>query len=104
MKEETKKLLKDYETDKNGIITSPGKFESEMRYVPYFWNMTMEGWTDDFFDEGTWISHLKITKEDAQEFEELKHDVGSHCYMEETETGFIYCTIRKESPEELNLI
>jgi hypothetical protein len=29
-----------------GVIHSPGKFEGEMLYVPYFWEKAMEGFAD----------------------------------------------------------
>jgi hypothetical protein len=31
----------------NGRITSPGKFEGQPIWVPYFWDKALEGWADD---------------------------------------------------------
>ena len=38
-------LLKDYKVQ-DGRILSPGKFEGEQVYVPYFWEKSLEGWAD----------------------------------------------------------
>lgn len=38
-----------FECDGNGRIVSPGKFEGEMIYVPYFWDVSLDGGVD--YDE-----------------------------------------------------
>lgn len=61
-------IEKDY-TIINGRITSPGKFEGEMLYVPHFYDIALNGFADR--DDGrTW--GFDITKEDKAEFPELK--------------------------------
>ena len=53
----------------DGIITSPGKFESEAIYVPYFWDAYLNGGADR--DDGT-VLGFDVTPEDKQQFPELK--------------------------------
>lgn len=38
-------LLSEY-TIQDDRITSPGKFQGERVYVPYFWEKGLEGWAD----------------------------------------------------------
>ena len=53
----------------NGRIISPGIFEGEMVYVPYFWNMYLEGFADS--DRGG-VLGFYVVREDRQMFPELK--------------------------------
>ena len=55
-------------------VGSPGKFEQEARYVPYYWEMGMDGGADDEKWEGDtpiWI--FNVTPEDKAMFPELKN-------------------------------
>ena len=50
-----------YDVNEYGIITSPGKFEGEMAYVPYFWDLVLEGFSDEeIWDDDLLISRFKI--------------------------------------------
>ena len=40
-----------YDVGKSGIISSPGKFEGEPWYVPYFHSMVLDGFSDDSTDD-----------------------------------------------------
>lgn len=51
------------------IVSRPGKFEGEARYVPYFWEFYLEGFAEN--DDGTVLT-FKVTKEDRRLFPELK--------------------------------
>lgn len=51
-----------------GRILSPGKFEGEMLYVPYFWEAYCNGMADR--DDGT-VLGFDITPEDRAMFPEL---------------------------------
>jgi hypothetical protein len=53
----------------NGIIRSPGKFEGEMIYVPYFWDAYLNGNADR--DDGNVIG-FDIDANDKAQFPELK--------------------------------
>jgi hypothetical protein len=37
------RIRKEYKVDSNGNITNPGKFEGEKIYVPYFWELNLNG-------------------------------------------------------------
>jgi len=63
-------ILAEYEIDKNGRISNPGKFEGEMLYVPFYWDAFLNGGADR--DDGTTLG-FNITKEDKDEFPDLKH-------------------------------
>lgn len=71
---------------KNGIIVTPGKFQGEAVYVPYFWEKALEGWADDEPEEGTY--RFLVFPEDVKEFPEL----GSKraILIREREDGFVY--------------
>lgn len=53
----------------NGRITTPGKFEGEAVYVPYFWDAYLNGFADR--DNGT-VLGFDVTAEDKKLFPELK--------------------------------
>lgn len=52
----------------NGRITSPGKFEGEAVYVPYFWHIFLDGGADESLG-GKLIFH--VTEGDRKMFPEL---------------------------------
>jgi len=53
----------------NGLIRSPGKFEGCPVYVPYFWDIYLNGFADR--DDGNYLG-FDVTAEDKTEFPELK--------------------------------
>ena len=84
MSEQTQKQIKmdrDYYTD---IVSHPGKFESCCAYVPYFWDVYMDGMADR--DDGK-ILGFDIMSEDKEMFPELKRRRTVNLY--ETDDGFI---------------
>ena len=52
----------------NGQITSPGKFEGEPVYTPYFWESYLNGFFDDD-DDG--VLSFNVDDHDRREFPEL---------------------------------
>lgn len=64
-----KELLKEYHINASGIIVSPGKFEGEAIYVPYFWEIFLNGCADR--DDGK-VLGFDVSPEDKKEFPELK--------------------------------
>lgn len=58
-----------YKVDKRGIIQTPGMFEGEMLYVPYFCMLLLDG-DDDFVFDGEWVTD--ILDEDKAMFPELR--------------------------------
>ena len=84
-------ILKAYSVS-NGRITSPGKFEGEPIFAPYFWDLGLGGCADS--DDGQ-VFGFKITKDDEahKEFPELKPWLGKSRSLKlfENDQGFVYC-------------
>jgi len=66
-----------------GIIRSPGKFETEMHYIPYFWDQFLNGYGTD---RGTW-AEFALDTTDRILFPELR-DVN-YLYLSENNDGFV---------------
>ena len=66
-------------------VASPGKFEGEMAYVPYFWEKGLDGWADAEADNGDFI--FVVMPEDYAEFPELRGKKGVR--LHEDEQGFV---------------
>jgi hypothetical protein len=73
------------DTPTTPIITTPGKFEGEPRYTPYFWEATLLG---DLKPDENGIYELEVTEEDVQKFSELK--VGQRVLLCESDDGFVH--------------
>ena len=83
-----------YETNEHNIIISPGKFEGECRYVPYFWDKTMEGAEDEtIYDGETPVSVFKIAPEDIATYPELTEYSDSYLLLFEDGMGFVNSSI-----------
>ncbi len=80
----------------NGIITSLGKFEGEMLYVPVAWEFCQDGGADV---EGS-VYGVAFTDEDRAEFPEMGTTFGM--LMEENSVGFVM-TREFETEAEYNL-
>lgn len=78
-------IIKDYNVDANGVIRRPGKFEGEMLYVPYFWQMGLEGMADD--DDGQ-VYKFRLTPKDRKMFPELSRSKHVVRLMERSD-GFV---------------
>lgn len=78
-------IEKDYQVNEDGIITSPGKFEGQMIYVPYFNDQSLNG----FFDLAEWI---EIENTDLEKFSELEGVFEIRLF--EDDNGFVYCQTR----------
>jgi hypothetical protein len=61
-------ILRDYNVDTAGRIRTPGKFEGEKLYVPYYWDAYLDGMADR--DDGKIIG-FNITPEDRALFPEI---------------------------------
>ena len=66
------------------IVKQPGKFENEPCYVPYFWEMFLDGMADR--DDGG-ILTFYVTKEDKAIFPELARRKAVKLY--ERDDGFV---------------
>ena len=100
----------DCNVNEHGIITDPGKFEGEMCYVPYLWDMVGEG-EDEYNcgececlgDDGICLdpgcdcsplieTYLDLDDADRALFPELEDATGA--WLSESEQGFVYCSLR----------
>lgn len=81
----------------DGKIVSPGKFENEPLYAPYFYALALDGGAEetdtDMFGQES-IAYLNVTPDDVKEFPELA-DVRQVQVFED-ESGFVYCKPREE--------
>lgn len=68
----------------NGRIVSPGKFEGERTYVPYFWQAFLNGFADR--DDGK-VLGFDVTAEDKKLFPTLKK--RRTVRIVESDTGFV---------------
>lgn len=71
--------------DGKGIISSPGKFEGCPRYVPYFWERALEGFSDD---DGRGNIRIAVIPEDKDIFPELKK--RRSIKLRSDDQGFVY--------------
>ncbi len=79
-----------------GIIRSPGKFEAEPIYAPYFWDLVLNGMSDEQeviddmnkgLEYGTLVDTFYIKLEDLEEFPELRN--VHKIYVWEDSLGFV---------------
>lgn len=81
-------VLNSYDVNEYGIITSPGKFEGEMVYVPSLWDIVLGGMADEeYYEEGILLADIHITSA-VDEFPELES--GTYTLWE-SEQGFVHC-------------
>lgn len=74
--------------DPDGVIRSPGKFEGEMLYAPYFYGIMLDGFSDESgsTEEGT-PDVFEVSEQDRMRFPELGATKRLHLY--ESEQGFV---------------
>lgn len=65
----------------NERIATPGKFEKEALYVPYFWDKGLDGWADAEADNGDFI--FIVMPEDFAEFPELRYKKAIRLHEDE---------------------
>lgn len=86
-------ILKCYAVDKRGIIRSAGKFEGEMLYAPYFYELAIGDWGEPIFhpDDGRDLirMHLSLGSEDYYAFPELDHNT-IRVLVYEDDQGFVH--------------
>jgi hypothetical protein len=74
-----------YDVDPSGVIRTPGKFEGEMLYAPYFYECFLEGFADE--DDGC-TARFDVTPADVLLFPELA-DVTS-VTLSVDDNGFVF--------------
>jgi hypothetical protein len=83
-------IAEQYGINEDGRIEALGKFEAEMCYAPYFYDLIMNGSGDGETEEdGVWVTYFDIRDEDREQFPELEGIERVRCY--ETDDGFFYC-------------
>ena len=70
-------------------VAGPGKFECEQIFSPYFYDILMNGCSNDEVYLDNLFSGIHITKADLVIFPELSKTYGVICY--ESDQGFFYC-------------
>jgi hypothetical protein len=83
-----KELLDLYQVNDRGRITDPGKFEGEMLFVPYFWDIVLNGF-GNATGEFDWVD---ISREDRAEFPEVGR--ATKIRLHECESGFVFGDLR----------
>jgi len=81
-------IVKQYSINEHGIITDLGKFQTEMCYVPYFWEIGMNGFADEDAD-GVWF--FVIDDDDRELFPDLGEAYG--IALDQSEQGFVGSTV-----------
>ena len=78
---------KEYEA----LVHSPGKFQGEESYVPYYWDLAFDGSGECIIsdDPEDTMYYFLIVSEDAEEFPELRKFVGQYILLRESEQGFV---------------
>lgn len=93
-KEHRQQIEKDFEVE-DGVITTPGKFEGSMVYVPAFWDLTLEGGEDEIeWDGDTLISIFHVTSEDRGIFPELQGAKTLEIW--EDSFGFVWANLTED--------
>lgn len=86
----TRKEIESMYQTYHGVITSPGKFENEPSYVPYFYDLYLNGMDDSSYiddDDGIYYSEFDVNNDDLKEFPELEG--AEKVIIWESEQGFI---------------
>lgn len=78
---------------RDGKIVSPGKFQGEAIYAPYFSEFASEGEELSVMEEGegSYVSLITISEDDKQNFSELAEAL--YVVFEEDSQGFVSCTL-----------
>ena len=72
----------------DGIIRNPGKFECECVWVPYFWDLVLDGEGEDEFDEdGESVATRFVV--DYEEAEAFGLECGDTVEVFEDSQGFV---------------
>lgn len=77
-----------YTVRTDGRIANCGKFEGELLYVPYYWNLALEGM---FAEDINGVFFLPFDKDDRAMFPELDGAYGIG--LEENDQGFVTATL-----------
>lgn len=84
-------ITSEYEVSEHGIITSPGKFEAEMIYVPYYYDLIGDG-ASEIIDGPleTRFDVFEIDADDRALWPEID-ETTTHLVISERDNGFVDC-------------
>lgn len=87
-------ILRNYKVENNRIV-SPGKFEGEPVFAPYFWDLALQGFADS--DNGRVFGfRLQLSGQDATNpfIGELRQWLGRKRSLKlwEDGSGFVHCS------------
>ena len=77
----------------DGLIRTPGKFECECEWVPYYWELAMNGEGDDEFDEDGESMATRFVV-DYEEAEAFGLECGATVEVFEDSQGFVNARVR----------
>ena len=81
------KIHEEY-TVADGLIRNPGKFELECVWVPYYWDLALNGEGEDEFDEDG-ESMVTLFVVDSEEAEAFGLECGTNVEVFEDSQGFV---------------
>jgi hypothetical protein len=87
-------VIDSYDIDPTtGIIRSPGKFEAEMCYVPALWDIVLEGFGEELYDD---YNSCRITVDPIEDVELYIHfpellNTSGIFVLRESDDGFVFC-------------
>jgi hypothetical protein len=81
----------------NGVIRSPGKFESEAVYAPYFYEISLDGTGEElsFMQDGCgeYVCLVEIDESDAEIFDNEAEANSKYALLIENDQGFVSCKL-----------
>ncbi len=83
-------ILTQYDVQ-NGIIRTPGKFEGEPTYAPYFWSDYLNGAWEEVGD----LAIAPLEPADFSEFPEIPSR-AEYVALEESSEGFVHVELLSE--------
>jgi hypothetical protein len=86
-------IFASYEIDAGLIIQSPGKFEAESAWAPYFWETTLDGTADELsYPDGGTLYVVSIDDADRAAWPEIGQDHVA-AILEDSDSGFVSCSL-----------
>lgn len=86
-------ILSTYEIDEHLVIQSPGKFECEAAWTPYFWNCVLEGVSDALdYEDGEKIDIIDVDDADRAIWPEIEPGIVAAA-LTVSDTGFVSCAL-----------
>ena len=90
LQQESLEFVNSFDYNDAALINSPGKFEGEPQYTPYYWNMVLHGAADETIGpiERWTYDIFEVTEDDKDIFPELEN--VKVISVTSDEFGFVY--------------